>query len=101
MFLSQCPSCDHSFWIPKVQPRRYAWGFLRINAYFCPSCETQLRLQRWVVWLRSVAIFLAFASLFAARSAPDQSSMWRMTAIVLLLLSVLFPKKYDLMEPEG
>ena len=87
MLSSQCPSCDHLFWIPRVQPRRFSWGLLRINAYFCPSCDSPLRLQRWVIWVRSVAIFLAIASLFVARGAPDQASAWRVTAIVLLVLS--------------
>lgn len=99
MFLSQCPSCQYAFWFPRVQPRRYAWGFWRINAYFCPSCGVQLRLQRWVVWVRSAAIFTAFICLILARSLPEQSGVLRTLAVVFPIFVILFPKKYDLIEP--
>jgi len=100
MLLSQCPSCHHQFWLPRVQPRRYAGGFWRINAYFCPSCGVQLRLQRWVVWARSAAIFAAFVCLMMARAKPEQSGVLRAIAVVFPVLVILFPKKYDLIEPQ-
>jgi hypothetical protein len=99
MLLSQCPSCGHRFWLPRVQPRRYAWGFWRINAYFCPSCGVQLRLQPWVVWVRSAAIFLAFVCLLMARAAPEQSGVLRTLAVLFPILVILFPKRYQLIEP--
>ncbi len=101
MLLSQCPSCDHAFWLPKVEPRRYAGGLWRINAYFCPACGVQLRLQRWVVWARSAAIFAAFGCLMMARANPEQSGMLRALAVVFPVVVILFPKKYDLLEPRG
>ena len=100
MLLSQCPSCHHRFWIPRVQPRRYAGGLWRINAYFCPLCGAQLRLQRWVVWARSAAIFVAFAFLILARANPEQAGVLRVLAVAIPVLVILFPKKYDLMEPQ-
>jgi hypothetical protein len=100
MLLSRCPSCDYHFWLPKVQPRRYAGGFWRINAYFCPSCGVQLRLQRWMVWARSAVIFMAFVCLIMARSIPEQSGMLRVVAVVFPVLVILFPKKYELIEPQ-
>lgn len=100
MLLSQCPSCDYRFWLPKVQPRRYAGGFWRINAYFCPSCGVQLRLQRWMVWARAAAIFVAFVCLIMARSIPEQSGMLRVLAVLVPVLVILFPKKYELIEPQ-
>jgi hypothetical protein len=99
MLLSQCPSCDYRFWLPKVQPRRYAGGFWRINAYFCPSCGAQLRLQRWMVWARSAVIFAAFVCLLMARSVPEQAGLLRVLAVVFPILVILFPKKYELIEP--
>lgn len=100
MLLSQCPSCDHQFWLPKVQPRRYAWGFWRINAYFCPSCGAQLRLYRWVIWTRAAAIFVAFACLMMMRAAPEQAGVLRALAVVIPVLVILLPKQYKLMEPQ-
>ncbi len=99
MKLSQCPSCQHRFWLPRVEPRRYAWSLLRINAYFCPSCSAQLRLQRWVVWVRSVAIFIAFLCLILIRSFPEQAGLLRTIAVLFPLVVILYPKKYDLLEP--
>lgn len=100
MLLSQCPSCQHRFWLPRVQPRRSGWPLVRINAYFCPSCDVQLRLQRWVVWVRSVAIFIAFACLIMIRSIPEQAGILRALALLFPVLVILFPKKYDLIEPQ-
>ena len=99
MLLSQCPACEHQFWLPRVQPRRFAWALLQINAYFCPSCHVPLRLQRWVVWVRSVAIFTAFLCLFVARYATELSGPMRVLAILFPVFAVLFPKKYELLEP--
>jgi len=99
MLFSQCPSCNYQFWLPRVQPRRYAGGLWRINAYFCPSCSTQLRLQRWMVWARSMAIFTAFICLMMIRVMPEQAGLLRTLAVVIPVVVIFFPKKYELLEP--
>jgi hypothetical protein len=60
----------------------------------------QLRLQRWVVWTRSAAIFAAFVCLMMARAKPEQSGVLRALAVAIPVLVILFPKKYDLIEPQ-
>jgi uncharacterized paraquat-inducible protein A len=100
MLLSQCPSCDHQFWLPRVQPRRYAGGLWRINAYFCPSCGASLRMQRWMVWTRSGAIFAAFLCLMMIRFLPAYSGLLRALAIAIPVVVIFMPKKYDLLEPQ-
>lgn len=101
MLLSKCPTCQHQFWIPRVQPRSFAWGFFHINAYFCPSCNAALRLVPWVVWVRSGAIFAAFVCLFMARYLTGLSGIMRALAILFPICAVLFPKKYELLEPRS
>lgn len=99
MLLSRCPSCQHQFWLPRVQPRRSGWPLLRVNAYFCPSCGVQLRLQRWVVLARSVAIFIAFVCLIMVRSLPEQADILRILALLFPVFVILFPKQYDQVGP--
>jgi hypothetical protein len=53
-----------------------------------------------MVWARSGAIFMAFVCLIMARSVPEQSGMLRILAVVFPVLIILFPKKYELVEPQ-
>jgi len=52
-----------------------------------------------MVWARSAVIFMAFVCLIMARSIPEQSGVLRVLAVVFPVLVILFPKKYELIEP--
>jgi hypothetical protein len=53
-----------------------------------------------MVWARSAAIFAAFVCLMMARAKPEQSGVLRALAVAIPVLVILFPKKYDLIEPQ-
>ena len=67
---------------------------------FLPLVRRGLRMQRWMVWTRSGAIFAAFVCLMMIRFLPEYSGLLRALAVAIPVVVIFMPKKYDLLEPQ-